>query len=509
MAGLKKITRLIQRNQALSVNIALICAALAIIGVHLWSLMRYPAVYVDEGWLLNEMAGFVKTGYPLGSLDYWQGLEQFPGAWVINRYLYLALYSTVMRFGNEPSLWLSRLMSLITGFGVCYLSYQTINYLKGKTVAVVSTFLLAFSVAFFYSAHMVRYEVFEALLGFMAIYLVVKNPERALWKPLVAGILAAVNMDVHQNAILYIGVLPVILIIQEGRTFLRSRLFWALAGGGVIGLGIFALMHFVPYGETYFGLNSFFYSHLNESVLAGGRWLLSLEKTFGIFLVNWSVMLLLIPVALAGLLRGKSQADRILFWTAVVMLLEVYFIWPKKTPYYTILFAPVIYWVIADWMVNRVKKLWLKGIVMSIVIATLFTTGQTVLAKDFGAEYRNNQQSIQALVQQDDVVMGLQTYWPWLPKNEFYSWESLLIYPSFHPGSTPVDALEILQPDILIIDDVVWGHVKTESETGSFRLKWPDPYGAMVEITGRGTLVGVLLSDSNGEIQVYRFLWDE
>ena len=69
---------------------------LFILILHFWSLMRYPAPFVDEAWLTSRAWAFLHTGHQLGSLD--MGVaENLPGGWVANQWLITALQSICLR----------------------------------------------------------------------------------------------------------------------------------------------------------------------------------------------------------------------------------------------------------------------------------------------------------------------------------------------------------------------------------------------------------------------------
>ena len=53
---------------------ALLCG---LTGLHLWSLLRFPQPFVDEGWYASRAWGLLHSGWAYGSVDE-GGFENFP-----------------------------------------------------------------------------------------------------------------------------------------------------------------------------------------------------------------------------------------------------------------------------------------------------------------------------------------------------------------------------------------------------------------------------------------------
>ena len=484
-----------------------LAAAVALLGgLHLFTLMRIPPVFVDEGWILNIMAGFIQSGKPQGSLDYWSML---PNAWTANHWLYTALYSLILRGMDQPHLWVFRLQSLLTGFGLLYVGYQTALRLGGKTTAAGSTLLLSLSLPFFYSAHLLRYEIFEALLGYGGLYLVLDNSRQNRWKAAAAGLLLTVNLDVHLNAVIYILAAAGLLLYQDGLNFWRKPTFWPLALGGLLGLAFFAGVHFVPDLQAYLDLNQVVYGGYARPITEPGQLKAEIVDFFTFLWTGWNVLLPLIFIAGLTLAVRKDPVGRKLAVILAAFLAGVALLWIKRDLPYAILIGPAVAWVLVYWLQVVVKQRWVRIAVLAVLLGYCALSVKPALTSNYGAEFEQNIRLIQQYVKEDDTLMGNQLYWAGFWKHPYSSWEVLFFYPRVQTGSNPQEVLEMLQPDVILLDSSVWNHLYQEDQKGSPRLQSKDVVNTMQQILSQGRLVGQIPSSSHGVIEVYRFEWPE
>jgi len=105
--------------------------------------------------------------------------------------------------------------------------------------------------------------------------------------------------------------------------------------------------------------------------------------------------------------------------------------------------------------------------------------------------------------------MGPQTYWFALPDHPYYSWEQIVYYRRYNPGSTLEDSIRALHPDYLIIDRFMEGAVKEDKELLAQRI--PFLYVPKEELdkflASRARLVKAIETPTFGNVRVYRIEW--
>src|SRR5262249_25136408 len=91
-------------RQRPALRTAMLMTAFALIlGVHVWSLRRYPAPSVDEAWLIARAWRFLHTGQPFGQLDVGI-LDRTPNEWRTIGYVGPTLQALGMLAVDQPGL---------------------------------------------------------------------------------------------------------------------------------------------------------------------------------------------------------------------------------------------------------------------------------------------------------------------------------------------------------------------------------------------------------------------
>ncbi len=128
---------------------------------------------------------------------------------------------------------------------------------------------------------------------------------------------------------------------------------------------------------------------------------------------------------------------------------------------------------------------------------------------DHAAEYRDAVSRIKALIPAGSTVMGSQTYWFAMPDERYLSWEQLVYYPRYRPGSTLGDALREFRPRFLIIDDhmarwIVYDKAQAPryyEELYLPKLQWQR------FLARQGRLVACFKAGAFGMIRIYELKW--
>lgn len=491
----------------------LILAGLLLL-VHAWSLLRYPAPFVDEAWLIARAWGFIQSGHPFGPLD--MGLaEIFPGYWVVNQWLITALQSLVLRFFPTPQLLPLRIFSLVIGAGLLAINFKTTHFWGGKRLALLSTLLLALSQSFFHSAHLVRYDILAALFGYTGLALVICDSKLNPWRGLCAGILLGLAVETHLNSLIFYPAVGVLYFLRTKGKFWKVSGFWAFAGGCAIGAFYYLAIHVLPYPQTYFQLNSLLFSASHQPALLSLsplKILQEAESTACLLLAASGSMIILPLVAIPILVRKKESAGIEILWLNVALILFATLLIPNKIGHYAIYLAPAFLWLVAIFLQDFLQKPWhgkiqdyFSRVIVWGCVAGAISLSLTALIANPYPYYQKAQSEINAVIQPTDTILGTQVYWLGLTSHTYYSWELLFRYPVFFPGNSLADTIQHYHPDIMIIDQpmeyLIVDFVDPSSRWATYHLPRQEFYQYL------STHAKLILEthDFNGPVRVYRF----
>ncbi len=440
----------------------LAAAFLILLLLHAWSLMRYPAPHVDEAWLVSRAWGFFQTGHAFGMLD--SGLtEHIDHYWIVHQWLITGLHSLVLRFYPAPVLMPLRVFSLLVGLGLLAANYSIASrLLPGKHAAAISTLLLGSSLAFFHSAHLVRYDILAAALGYGALAVVLIDGKGRFLTGLTAGLLTGLAVETHLNGLIFIPAIGVLILTQYGWLIWRKGMVWGYAVGCLLGLAYYLSLHYFPNPETYRTINSLVFSQTQRPPLISGNLVImaqGLIETGRLLLVAAGPMVLLALLAVPRLLSRRKKEDVILLALNLVMISTAGLLIPNKTGHYAIYLAPIFMLLVTSFLSDFYKRPWsgkildyAERIIIWGAVGGAIALSLSAVSTDQYAVYQKEQAKINALVQPGEVVMGPQTYWFGLVDHRYLSWELLFLYPRLYPGSTISDAFQNLKVDVFVID---------------------------------------------------------
>ena len=105
--------------------------------------------------------------------------------------------------------------------------------------------------------------------------------------------------------------------------------------------------------------------------------------------------------------------------------------------------------------------------------------------------------------------MGSQTYWFGMPEERYLSWEDIVYYRHYVPGSTLEDALKDLRPDILVIDTHMSQFITdTPAQLSDYaRHLWIPRRELQAFLDRQASLVDAFASDTSGNVRVYQIAW--
>lgn len=494
--------------------------SIGVVGLHLWSLLRYPAPFVDEAWYASRAWGLIATGKPFGVLD--AGVfDRFPGYGSYFQWLPAAIQSIALRLDGRLELLPLRLISL--GFGILLSGAVGLIGLQlgGVRLAFVSALLVALSQPFFYSAHLARYDVMVAALGFLSLGLMIANVRRRMWMAALAGLILAISFEIHPNAMIFGPVIVAVGLTQWGWSFLGGRDLWTFVGATLFGLLGYAVIHILPSPNTYFTLYRLIYGPTDLPPILTRSLslvLVGLGDELGLLLATCFLGIgvgVLAAIVFAG---SRKRNERVLSVLGLALFLSQALLIRNKFEYYAILVTPGLDLLLAAFLLRFVEaghtgQLAPRVAAVLTVLAILVSSGVALLPLQWDGyqNYVQVQDRIDGDVHPADVIMASQTYWFGLYQHKYYSWEQLVYFQRASPGCGLRDAMAHFRPDIFIVDGHLQGFITDPGQSSSFysgllALLRPDLNGILAE---HATLVDRFDGGGYGQVGIYRLSWPD
>jgi 4-amino-4-deoxy-L-arabinose transferase-like glycosyltransferase len=482
---------------------------------HLLTLLRAPIPFVDEGWNASRAWGLLHTGQAFGTLD--AGVfDKYPTYWAYFPWLGAALQALGLAlFG--PNLFAIRVVSLVAGVGLLFAIYIIARRLYGRRVGLLALVLVASSNAFMISSHLGRNDILVAAFGFAAVALYVTDSgHRFSVRSLLCGLAVGLTLDIHFNGIIYGPAVLVLYLLDYGWRAVRVPRFWGFVAGGLGGVLFFLVMHILPNPQTYFTLFALGNGTSRTPPVLVPEWQVwwsALVDT----LTPLDMRVPLILVAVGVLIRRRSAADKKVLALGGVLLLLFLTVIRTKGLFYAILLSPAADLVLAGGL-GILLQGWRRpsrlaavriALVVGLLLAGLIRVFSP-LANNAMVSYQAALDGIRAAVPAGRSVIGSQNYWFALTDQPYYSWEQLIYYRRYAPGSTLAEALRALHPDYFIFDRQVDLFISDQPER--LPVFFQQRYLPKTELTTflaqHGRLVLTMPTEQFGNIEVYHLNWN-
>src|SRR5207244_13226508 len=95
---------------------------------------------------------------------------------------------------------------------------------------------------------------------------------------------------------------------------------------------------------------------------------------------------------------------------------------------------------------------YVRTVIVLALAVTMILATFNLLRTDAIPEYEKTQQQINQVIRPGETIMGPQTDWLGLYDHPYYSWEEIIYYQRYRPGTNALEALHEFHPDIFIID---------------------------------------------------------
>jgi hypothetical protein len=493
---------------------------------HLATLSSYPSVFVDEVWLISRAWAWLRTGVNFGPLDAGVFDKQLDGYGTFFPIIPTLLISVFVYAFGLAMPWL-RLLPLVFGFGLLMASFFVAYECSGsKRCGLIAALLVVTSHSFLISAHLVRYDIFVAALGYGALAVAIAGwDSRRPTLLFLAGVLVTLAFEAHMNAVVFGPMILTMLLRQGGwRAIWNTRLF-ALFFGVLCGFGIYALVHIFPDPRTFLVMGeAMAASHLPPVISSCVECLWTSVGEIANYWIFLTAGRILVVVLIAvTLYRSSFQSARILFLALLAGLLTFSLLIKNKMFYYAILLAPMADILLAVWIQemtapNVQLTFWskrIKAVTISTVIGTCGIPVYLALSSPFSGDLELVTNRVQQVVSANASIMATQTYWLKLNAHPYLSWQQLLVYGRLNGNYSIGEALNALRPDILIIDDDLQQYIipsQNDAPRSSFeRYLWERrlPKEELDSFLMRqGHLLDSFVNPTYGKIQVYSIDWN-
>ena len=508
-------------------TLSLLLLTFLLFTLHAFSLKDFPPVFVDEAFLISRGWSWLETGLNYGELDSGVFEKRFDGYWTFHPLIPTTFHGFfIYIFGLD--LGLLRLSSFICGAAlaasVFFISRNLGMYVHS---AFISVLLLTTSYPFLVSAHLVRYDIIVAALAYTAIgTLLFANRTGSILLGTLSGLLLGAAFEVHVNAVLYGPILLAQFLVTLGWRFYQRPVFWGFIAGTIFMLIGYLWLHVLHYPEAYFGIGrALAGTHSPPLLSADPLFLLRSISEMGVMLFFFTQGRIVL-VLVAAVILWKRNVTRTPLMMLITGVAAFTLMIKSKMYYYVILISPLFDIILAQWFdyFRRRKNVFVhserivSAIFAVLVVASLLFSFSTLLST-FRAPSLNEPElvatTIERLIPAEGSIMGAQTYWFYLHRYRYISWQNILAYRLYESQSTLADAMRDLGPDILVVDDHLRQFIlpdrKEVPKSGFERYAWERRLPAtefyeILELCGK--LEDRLETKGLGIVEIYRLDWE-
>lgn len=499
---------------------ATILVFVLITGFHSWSLIRFPQVLNDEAWLVSRAWYYLQTGLVFGPLDMGV-IDRFEGFWTFPPWLPTFIQSMSLGIFGSPSLLPARVVSLLFGMvllGAIYLICISDGDIR---LAILSVLIIATSRTFMISSHVARVDILAASLGYLALAIILYDRFSHWWVGLVSGLLVGLAFEIHPHSAIFVPAIFILFFAKLRMTILKQRQFWMFIVGGLIGMFFYSSIHIFRYPQTFTALNRLIFTSTHTPPIFTTNLNVLYQSTRdAVYLIYNTHFLsaILIPIAVIVLIVERKNLT-ILYLAGAIIISSILLI-RNKFIEYGILITPIIGILIASSLLimydkfksgnrgNRIAIIITLGLIVGISLLTSFLNVYFTIRND-QIYYQNVIYQLDNVIDPSDVIMAQQVYWFDFSDHKYYSWEQLVYFQRYSPGSKILDAFNEFKPDIFIIDSQLRRFITDSPGISTYSKYLTLPKSELLQILDdQAELISEFDGGVYGQIQVFRFNWD-
>ncbi|MFC2015655.1 ArnT family glycosyltransferase [Chloroflexota bacterium] len=482
-----------------------------VLAVSLYTLTTFPTIHTDEPWYANLAQNWLATGNRWTTLD----IGPFPdGRGQGTSILGAALPTRIAIQLGGLNLRAIRLPSLLAGIALLAVVAATGHLLWPGRSGPLAALVLALQPLFLYGSHMVRPEIWVALLALMALgcSLLGWKRNQPLWD-VCAALVTVVSLDIHPNAAVFAAGLAASYLARYGRTVWRQRNALAFAAIVFTGAAYYLFRRYglwltapAPAGGRMPGIQG---SHpipiLSRNPL---HWILNEVVRYTSYFGHDQMGALLLGFAVAAAIRRRSQTDRLLLAWLLGSALGLMLLVSRSFELYLLPMVSVGALLVGNGMDRLLqhKDKWGRRAVLFTILVLMLP----LLLMLPGAS-SDNDKVLQRELQESVPcarILGPNQYWLAFSDCEYRSFDLVSHYHHLH-GLSVAEAMTEVQPDYLIMDATVEAKLQEDFRAGGDMMGYYALPQDDVErfLDDRTTLTRVLTVPGYGPIQIRQVHW--
>ena len=491
--------------------------------VSLLFLVRYPSVFIDEPWTANAAWNWLTTGAnfdsmhagtrdQLGTSVGWPFLGNLP--WVAS----FAIFGLGL-FQARLVSWCFGLLLLLATVWVGWRSY-------GLLTGTLTALLLALSLPFTYSSHLVRPDIMLAVVVMVAFGLAHKAlTEQRPWIHLLAGLLLGVALDIHPNSALFGLGLVAMYWVTYRRQMFRERDTWLCVIGGVLGISYYLAVNLFPDPRAYLDSMRLGLATVNQPPLNGSLGDLALSVFAEFVRYHFHENRLDFGLIMAGIalkMVWPARSDRLLVGFVGAAFAGFALFAGNKGGFYAILLYPFFMLIVAEMLVRltRLDGSAVLRYALAIGLLSLFLVSSGIrfarsLLQNRAYNYYAVTEQVRRVSPAGARIMGVPNWWLGLADYDYRSSLNLTYYHHLN-GFTLAEGLQAIRPDIIIVDNVLRSSLSFED---SFQLEgfgvghghevWTLPAGEFNEFLAQhGRKLTEFTDPWHGRFDIYAIDWE-
>lgn len=487
---------------------------------HLVFLTTYPPVFIDESWYANTAWNWLNNGVNFDSMHA-GALDQLGYEWV--RWPYIGNAVWVASFAILGlGLLQARLVSWVFGLILLMAIFWVGRRAYGLVSGAVTILLLSLSPVFLQASHYARPDIMVAAVIMIAYGLALFALEKnKWWAHLLAGLLLGSTLDIHQNGILFIPGLAVMYLVVYKKALFRRPGTWLCAGGGLLGVAYYVAFHIAPNPAAYFALFDLAFGKTHQpplSFLNPLQLLSSARDEVGRYhFYENSLDFALIGAGVVYLAVRRTKADQLLLAFAGLAFAAFIMFVGNKHDIYAVLLYPFFMLIVAELLVSLVRTVQQakaqRAFAIALLLLALFNGVMHLtrpILSNRGYDYYAVTNKIREAVPPQARVMGLPNWWLGLSDYDYRSSMSISYY-HYQNGYTLTQGLEVIRPDVLILDTGLQGLLTDEgyfpegAGFGFYRLPRQE---LMDFLAQRGEKVSEFWDSWHGNFEIYVIHWN-